>query len=526
MNMKSLVLSLLCLPIISIIFGQRNTDKIDSLSAIGNQLFEKSTYDSAKAFYEKAFTLAEIDDDSHKMAKLWRSLGNVAHQKRDYPEAMKLYFMHLKFMESHNDMDEYSKGLSSIGQIYYRQNDFDKAEEFFKKAIEIGIESNNSFEVAKAYQSYGTVFWKRGMKDSSLYYMRKSLKFFSTLDEPIRIARLKSNIGILYSELGNYDSAILSHSRALEVFEEREDRFSTGIASNNLANVYLKSGSPDKAKALISKGIFIGNQINDFHILEISYENLLTYYQLSNTNLEDTIFSVVEKLKAVKDSLFNEARIKQINELQTEYETKKKEQRIEALELEKRNERLERNAYAGGFFAVIVIGGFIAFGLWYRIRKNKQLRLKEKEIADEKLQNLQNELENYTLQLIERSVRIEELNRELEKAKSSISGDCPSYSGALDHLMQSTILTDDEWSQFKKLFSQVYPGFLAGIRQAHRDLTDTEERLLTLTKLNLTTREVASMLGISVESVNKSRYRLRKKLNVNSEELTELVASF
>ncbi|TRX60550.1 hypothetical protein FNH22_05735 [Fulvivirga sp. M361] len=118
----------------------------------------------------------------------------------------------------------------------------------------------------------------------------------------------------------------------------------------------------------------------------------------------------------------------------------------------------------------------------------------------------------------------ERLNHLTKKDQKETVVSDTSYHCVLDHLMQSTILTSDEWIEFKILFTQVYPGFLGGVRSKYPGLTETEERFLALTKLNLTNKEVASMLGISTDSVYKSRYRLSKKLNVPSDEIDGIVS--
>ncbi len=87
-------------------------------------------------------------------------------------------------------------------------------------------------------------------------------------------------------------------------------------------------------------------------------------------------------------------------------------------------------------------------------------------------------------------------------------------------------MTDDEWNDFKKKFEFVHRGFFARLRHKYADLTEGEMRLMALLKLNLSSKEIANMLGISADSVIKSRYRLRKKIGIDSEQpLEEFVTS-
>ncbi|MEK6154378.1 LuxR C-terminal-related transcriptional regulator [Flavobacteriaceae bacterium 3-367] len=85
----------------------------------------------------------------------------------------------------------------------------------------------------------------------------------------------------------------------------------------------------------------------------------------------------------------------------------------------------------------------------------------------------------------------------------------------LSDLVSVKILTPQDWSLFKEKFSLVYPSFFPLILTKGYYFTNSEERLLALEKLNLTTTHIANILGISPESVHTARYRLRKKLNVS-----------
>ncbi|HET9433765.1 MAG TPA: hypothetical protein VFO37_08415, partial [Chitinophagaceae bacterium] len=88
-------------------------------------------------------------------------------------------------------------------------------------------------------------------------------------------------------------------------------------------------------------------------------------------------------------------------------------------------------------------------------------------------------------------------------------------------VLHSTILTDDDWEQFKKAFESVYPNFFATLRFRFVDITAAELRLAALIKMNLSLKEAANTLGISADSVKKSRYRLKKKIVLSEEDSLE-----
>jgi DNA-binding CsgD family transcriptional regulator len=87
----------------------------------------------------------------------------------------------------------------------------------------------------------------------------------------------------------------------------------------------------------------------------------------------------------------------------------------------------------------------------------------------------------------------------------------------IEHLNKVTILTEDDWTKFKNLFEQVYKGFFIRLKEKLPDLTQSEVRLVCLTKLNLDTKQMAGILGVSFATIRQSRYRMRKKLGLSEE---------
>ena len=93
----------------------------------------------------------------------------------------------------------------------------------------------------------------------------------------------------------------------------------------------------------------------------------------------------------------------------------------------------------------------------------------------------------------------------------------------ITQLSQLKILTDTDWQKFQELFSKVHIGLIDRLKTNYPKLTEAELRLLLLIKLKFSTKLNAEILGISVSSVRKSRYRLKKKLCVNGEELDQFI---
>lgn len=146
-------------------------------------------------------------------------------------------------------------------------------------------------------------------------------------------------------------------------------------------------------------------------------------------------------------------------------------------------------------------------------RKNRQLKEKQ----------LQQALERKNKQLTTVSLRIIQKNKtlkELGKKMGDISDATPKINRdlrKLQKLIDESFRLDKDWDEFKLYFEQVYVDFYQSLHEKYPDLTNTELRHCALIKLNLSISECANILGISPESVKISRFRLKKKMNLETQ---------
>lgn len=94
-------------------------------------------------------------------------------------------------------------------------------------------------------------------------------------------------------------------------------------------------------------------------------------------------------------------------------------------------------------------------------------------------------------------------------------------------LINRNIKSDEDWEIFEKNFAEVHDAFLSSFKQKHPSLTSGELRLAAYIRMNLSSKEIAPLLNISVRSVENKRHRLRKKIEIaSSESLNEYLMRF
>ena len=87
----------------------------------------------------------------------------------------------------------------------------------------------------------------------------------------------------------------------------------------------------------------------------------------------------------------------------------------------------------------------------------------------------------------------------------------------MEELSKLKILTSEDWDKFQMNFNKVFPGLIKTILHNFNELTEAELRMFLLVKLGINIREVVNVLGISQDSVRKTRYRMRKKLRIGED---------
>jgi hypothetical protein len=155
--------------------------------------------------------------------------------------------------------------------------------------------------------------------------------------------------------------------------------------------------------------------------------------------------------------------------------------------------------------------------------QNEELNKHREELALQNhalKQSKKEQLELYKRNLMEKSELIREISQELEILKGKFLP-TPEQIQKFNNILHFNIVTEEDWERFKNTFQEVYPTFFASLRYRFPSITASELRLSALIKMNLSLKEAADMLGISSESVKKSRYRLKKRLGLVDEEPLE-----
>jgi len=148
---------------------------------------------------------------------------------------------------------------------------------------------------------------------------------------------------------------------------------------------------------------------------------------------------------------------------------------------------------------------------------------KERQLEDE-LEYRNKQLTSHTLNILQKSELMEELASKLDKLIAEHGENPYNELKKIKKFIDNSLQLEKDWDDFKLYFEQVHTSFYSKLSISHPNLTANELRHCALIRLNLSLTECAAILGISAESVKISRFRLRKKLELqNNQSLTEFI---
>lgn len=174
------------------------------------------------------------------------------------------------------------------------------------------------------------------------------------------------------------------------------------------------------------------------------------------------------------------------------------------------------------------------------LRKEQEKILLQKEQAESEVIRLSNEklqseimlknsqLANSTMALLRKNELLGNLQEELNRQREELGQRLPrKYFSRINRLIENSFKSDQEWEVFEKLFDQAHENFFQRLKSDFACLTPSDLRLCAYLRLNLSSKEIAPLLNISVRGVEERRYRLRKRLQLPSEQnLTEFILAF
>lgn len=443
-------------------------------------------------------------------------IGSNLIRMGNYDEALKNFLTSLKISQDNKFEHEEFVSLSNLGVIQDRIEKFDNALKYYFEALNIynkGIEKGKPIKEIKTiqglYNNIGNIYLSKNELNTAEEYYLKGLTIADQKQDYTNIGIICNNLGKLEDQKKNFDKAYSYLIKSLEARQKINDK--SGIAKSyySLANHYVEMQQPNEALEYAKKSFVLGSDLKEPLTRKISSMFLYQIYKkLGNWQQALEYHEIFQK---ASDSLINDTKIQELTRLQMQYEYEKIEKDNEA------KQQKTKMTFIILLSAVTVISVILALLFFLARSRTKRIEL-EKEKLEKDMLIKNKELTTNVLYLLQKNELINSITSRLLKLKANLKEEnvAPVQKIIVD--LQS-ITEKEVWEEFEYRFQSVHEEFYQNLKKKFPDLTPSEIKLAAFLKLNMNTKEIASITNQSVNSLETARYRLRKKLGITNQEV-------
>jgi tetratricopeptide (TPR) repeat protein/DNA-binding CsgD family transcriptional regulator len=498
-------------------------------------------YEFAPVDFDKAYGYATLSlqialqlNDRKNEAYALNNIAIAYDFQSKFDKALEYYLKALKVNEEINNQSGVAAGYTNIGLSFYYQNEFGKAEEWYAKALRIREKINTPIETARLYNNMGALFRKQGKYADAIEVYQKSLQIKQKQNDKKGIASTLSNIGIVYRYQGDLAKALDYQYQSLKIEEEIQHPYGISASYITIGEIFNLQKQYPEAQTNYAKGLEVARKSGNKELMQNAYYGLF-----QNDSLQGNIKASLENYQRythTKDEIYNEEKSRQMIQMQTLYETEKKERQIEVQKKENANLRLT-NIFALTATALALLILALLYNRYLLRTRQQQLAIAqektenqrieaEKQVEQEKNKRLQEDIDFKNRELSSTLLHISQKNKVLSEIREKMEGlsilqtieaSIRQRLREMVKIVWGNLNSDADWERFKAPFEQVHPDFFKNLSYQFPELSPKELKFCAYLKMNLDTKEIANLLNISVRGIEAYRYRIRKKMDLESE---------
>lgn len=501
--------------------------------------------DSAIYYGEQANVLIDrLESDSAK-AIVYKNLGAVYRARGNHAISLDYLFKAQRLIDKILDEDPANMPIVDmkadlydlIGINYFYQNNHDKALDYYEQSLALydqvkqnapDIYDNNN--KIKLFNNMAGIYIRKLEYERAIEYYRTAIELLGADTKSTMASSLFNNLGICYMENYEFETAFHNFQKALEIRNNLGDKRGTAQCYNNIGKNYFYQKNYAQAENYYLMALDLGREIGNLESIRISLQWISSLYD-SIHDYNRAYFSFKE-YKLISDSIFNAENIARISQLEMQNEFDQ-QQRIYDIELRRREaEEQKRN------LVYLIIGGVLFFSLLTAIlliilQRNKikhsslekehlELESKhlvlEREKLKEQLDFKNRELTTNVMYLLKKNELITSISEKLIRTKLEFKKENQLIVQDIINELKSS-QDSDTWAEFEAHFTQVHTDFYKRLNDKFPNLSANEKKLCAFLRLNMSTKDIAAITYQSVNSITVARSRLRKKLNIEGEDV-------
>lgn len=506
--------------------------------------------DTAFVILKDAKRLAEKLKDKTELTKLYIAESELLCRVGKLEAALNYANKAKLYAEDSYNRQLLADSYLAIAGVYLNLDDYESAYDYCLMAEPVLVKQESDEGLRKCYANLGSIYNRTGNIEKASVYFTKSLQYAEKEGNLIYIAIACNNLGIVCNKKRQFDESEKYLIRAVRLSEENNYNTILVTAYINLANLMLNKGKNELALGYCENALKLARrfELKD-GLLRVylmngryfynqkeyakSIENTLRSLKLSidSKNYNEVILSAIlltDGYQAMgkpdsglyylkyallyKDSLNMRNNVNNLIKLQYEFTSKEEQQKAKF--------RMIKIALWILLFVLILL---IIAGTFILKARKKQLKIFELETKSAEMEQQlgckNRELTSKLMLINSSNNMLESLVDKLTKVKSGSVGES---SQSLDEAISDLkyFINSAGLKEFELRFNEVHPEFMKHLLDRFPNLTSNEKNLCAYLKLNMSTKEIASLLHVSVNAIIIARYRLRKKLKLNNTDIS------
>lgn len=510
--------------------------KVVSLIPLGIGYRNKAETELALSTLNQALEINKRKKYEKGVGMVYGEIGSVYNIMGDYEKSIKYLVMAVDILKREKSTDKLPAVQQKLANTYLAQKNFNFAIDLYRECLP---EFKRMGQLKNYYLTLGNL--------AEAYIHLKNYKLaIETLNESIKGAEFfkdKSLLGITYSKLGNAEEWLNHHDKALAAYDKATNLM-IASGSNRVVRIggeYIallaKHKQYKKALETIARidplGMFEKSNPED----RIVYKKAVADAYSGSDNATAAIKAYQQTI-AIKDSVAEADHSKAIAEVQAKFQTELQLEKNhsltannKALKTSLEAEQTRRWLYITGVVALLLVILMATRTYWLTARLQKeQLKalgaeknmIQQQHLHEQELTNAQKDIiDEKQRELTSNALRMANLQDNLNQLIDKCNNGEISRVTDLKKELQLLSKQEDYWKQFETRFNHVHPEFSTSLQNRFNKLTKNDVEFCSLLKLNLSNKEIASLLQISHESVITKKYRIKKKMEIHDDEQFE-----
>lgn len=510
--------------------GFFSQEKSRSAEELYNDAFSLKSKDpeSAIDLFDKSYELYVQAYDTLNSIQTLLQKAYVYENTARYAKSYDALWRALLIADSFNNSGLKSVIYFRLGRIYSYYKREDKSIDFLKRALALQKELlksgfNTEGNLTSYYYSIAATYRELNKPDLSIKYLDSSYQVYTKNKSFTAKSYLDFEKAIYLSKTNKVTEAIDIMENIYPWFQKNTPSYLV-LFYKYWGDLYMGLGDLKMSEDYYLKSLKLSEEYKS-HIdfTPLVYDKLSEVYVINGDY--KAAFKSLQKAKELDAKFFDSRSIENqsLLEIKDDYRLEKdrqekiiKEQYLIQLEQEDEIIKLQRVILIGSIFFLILLGIGYVKNLREKHKTEKEILRKTKELEIEKTKELlalkNKELATSALQLIEKDEFLKDL-----KSKIRVGGDKVKINEINKVLRTVSVNNNKNWDEFKLRFIDVNKEFYDAIFEKFPKLSQGDQKICALIKLNFSSKDMARLLGISVESVHTVRHRIRKKMKLPRE---------